>query len=85
MANGDYYYHVIARLATEIGSGARERRCGRTGINGHRPRRHAEVPVLVALTKGRGTNPGDTSPRAGTRLPPAALNEGRVFNPGDTI
>ncbi len=28
MANGNYYYHMIARPETEVGSGARERRCG---------------------------------------------------------
>lgn len=28
MANGNYYYHMIARPATEAGSGARKRRCG---------------------------------------------------------
>lgn len=28
MASGNYYYHMIARPATEVGSGARERRCG---------------------------------------------------------
>ena len=28
MAAGNYYYHMIARPATEDGSGARERRCG---------------------------------------------------------
>lgn len=28
MANGNYYYHVIPRPATQAGSGAREQRCG---------------------------------------------------------
>ena len=28
MANGNYYYHMIARPETETGPGPRERRCG---------------------------------------------------------
>ena len=43
MANGDYYYHVIARLATEIGSGARERRCGRIEWRTYPPERRASA------------------------------------------
>ncbi len=41
MAHGNYYYHVVARAPTEIGSGARERRCGRIEWRTYAPERRA--------------------------------------------
>ena len=41
MASGNYYYHVIPRPATEIGSGAREQRCGSIEWRTSAPERRA--------------------------------------------
>ncbi len=43
MAAGNYYYHMIARPASEIGSGAREQRCGRIEWRTSAPERRASA------------------------------------------